>query len=1685
MIINCIYYLVKIDDLFTILVLFALLHNLFKIKGNFKMRIINNLKLNYMLTFISMILLAGCGSGGGGSSTSPGPIVIVDTTVLKASIDVGGIQLVGTSSSGKKYKFSKEEDEYLRSNCTGVKVYKIDGTIVGSAEQDTSTKKWKIDLKKNQPHIIKARIKGNNGVGSFFSERIIKSNFDDTDDVAVNDDTSKVYSRVLQVASHNGKSLSDIEDLLEDEITDAEKTIEAISNGTFLNELTAAIDSNKTDAEKAEIIKAGIDELTALLAIFNEMDKRFSDLESGNSTSDLEGIISTDFDVGGSLDVLTLTDTNSDALSTQVTNFINSITVVINLQITIESNQINIKNSDNINLVDPDSITISQEDLESIRNNNAVPSIVLNGLKSSTLEIGENQSLNFLVETLNPYTNSIFTVVVQDESIVSSVLSNTASLKFSEVLKLTGLKAGTTIVTLLDSSNNTQPLSFNVTVNASTDHPKPLITAIGLTTTEDTVVIFDLNNLIINAEVGLNYVWDASQDTGAKGTISITNNLLTYTPNANVNGLDSFNIKVNNGFEDSDTIAIGVTIISVNDTPVLSSQSLSTIENEALTLDLTTLGTDSDNGQQLAYLLSSNPTNGTASITNSILTYTPNASFSGSDSLSITINDGIVSSSAVVFPITVLLSGSVPNAPIISSITANDPDNADAVFSNQDTITIVFDVPTNQPAVTIKSSLDNIFTFSQSLGTNYTGVWSSSTTLVITMVDTTGNGSPIVGTFSVTAKSAGGLKNATGTSLPSSSASGVLTGDFGIFTTIPTNTVAVTGDSQITVSWDTVTNATSYNIYFSTSSGVTTGSSKITGVTSPYIHTGLTNGTAYYYVITAVISSVESALSSEANATPVAVVVAPSAPASLTAVKGNAQNVLTWSTSSGATSYNLYHATSSGVTTGSTKLATVTSPYSHTGLTNGTTYYYVVTAVNAAGESAVSSEVNATPFVADITSDLVAHWKFENNGDDSSGSANVHNMTIAGATYVADKNATPNSALSFDGINDTAQTPYHADFDLPANQDLTISAWVKRETGEDAHILTTIGTNTSQGFYMYVSTTGAVYHKIANNVPEDIFLSSAGAVPVDTWTHILISNDRTTGIASLYINGVFHSASGVFSNTKDSNIVAVRPAYIGSNIAPLYYKIQVDEIRFYRRALTQADITELAALPSDPGSSGSVPVININDPLPYQNNYIEFTYILTDTENDVCTINAEYSIDAGTNWFTATLIGTTSNLTPGLDTKSIIWNMKSDLNTTSTETVLLKLRGTDSSSGSYDTSNGVSFSTHNKTILYVDADNGTPGNGSSWLNSFDNVQDALTNSAGDDELWIADGSYVPGNVKNIHTFELLTGVEVYGGFVGTESFRYQRNWKINKTIFSGDINGDTPGGTTSDDIYHVVTSQTSGLIDGITIKYGYRGIVCVGSANTIIANCTITSNTNILGVGGGFYNSAASPILINCEITNNTAADNGGGMFNGACSPVIINCNFSGNTANGIIGGGIYNNSSPAMIFNCTFTGNTSADRGGAICNVNSSSKIINCTITGNNAINNGGAISNESSSSTVITNSIIWGNKINGVLSTNMADEIYNNSSTPIITYSIVKGITVSNGNLDSDPLFTTPGSDYTLGNSSPAENAGNNDAAIGIDLNGDGGGDGDKVTTDSSLDIKGEARIKNGTVDMGANEK
>lgn len=185
----------------------------------------------------------------------------------------------------------------------------------------------------------------------------------------------------------------------------------------------------------------------------------------------------------------------------------------------------------------------------------------------------------------------------------------------------------------------------------------------------------------------------------------------------------------------------------------------------------------------------------------------------------------------------------------------------------------------------------------------------------------------------------------------------------------PTSPFASAGDSSANLFWNAPQfnggrAVTSYTIYYGETGTCTpaspgAGCSSTTSNTTNKTVTGLVNGTNYSFAIYAVNSFGSSSASNVVTATPFGQV--PNAPTGLGATAGNAQVALTWNSSASATSYNVYRANSSNGY--STPLITglATTNYTDTTVTNGNTYYYVVTAVNGSGESGYSNEVSATP----------------------------------------------------------------------------------------------------------------------------------------------------------------------------------------------------------------------------------------------------------------------------------------------------------------------------------------------------------------------------------------------------------------------------------------------------------------------------------------------------------------------------------------------------------------------------------------------------------------------------------------------------------------------------------------------------------------------------------------------------
>ena len=401
-----------------------------------------------------------------------------------------------------------------------------------------------------------------------------------------------------------------------------------------------------------------------------------------------------------------------------------------------------------------------------------------------------------------------------------------------------------------------------------------------------------------------------------------------------------------------------------------------------------------------------------------------------------------------------------------------------------------------------------------------------------------------------------------------------------------------------------------------------------------------------------------------------------------------------------------------------------------------------------------------------------------------------------------------------------------------------------------------------------------------------------------------------------------------------------------------------------------------------------------------------------------------------------------------------------------------------------------------KPIIYVDKDAAGANNGSSWTDAYTNLETALTNITANSDIWIADGTYKRHATDRYLSFIVnTTNIGIYGGFNGTETAIVQRDFRANKTILSGDLQGNDTGvvdynlAEKNDNTTHILKVDSDGLIlDGITISGGYASLIqpVIESDGAAILKANAVNNLTIK----------------NCTIKDNISFVRGNvlAVFSGNGKLTIENTIFDNNLA--MYGSGIYsfngnNTSITTHITNCLFSNNISKDRGGiqgfagsamwlraygtsSTYNVN----IANCTFAKNQDITarTGLVLATVGLSqrnghgfmTATVSNSVLYGNTISdpnlvpvsiGWINSNVPSNIsaINSLSQGAFIIPVLSNV------ISQDPLFTDAvNNDFTLQSGSPAVDAGDNA----------------KIPSGTTTDLQGNQRIFNTTVDMGAYE-
>jgi hypothetical protein len=613
-------------------------------------------------------------------------------------------------------------------------------------------------------------------------------------------------------------------------------------------------------------------------------------------------------------------------------------------------------------------------------------------------------------------------------------------------------------------------------------------------------------------------------------------------------------------------------------------------------------------------------------------------------------------------------------------------------------------------------------------------------------------------------------------------------------------------------------------------------------------------------------------------------------------------------------------------------------------------------------------------------------------------------------------NAPQNVALNFDGVDDYVTTNSNVG-NFNTLQNFTVECWIKPDptqttqsgnNPDENDIISkwaglNAGVNNKYPFvirYLNQNRTNVnergrirVGKWDGTNFPR---ITSTIAVNDGQWHHVAFVRDE--GLFTLYIDGVANG-NGVNATTTTTNGTIIDDAINRvNNTTPLqfgrrgnnesYFKGEIDEVRIWLIGKTATQIAD-ERFCKTPNSNNLHVSYNFSNGVPHDNNVL-----ISQVQDKIQNIGgAEH--------------GTLNNFAKTGDASNFVTGQ----------------------------------------VKYVR----TPinGNGSTWSNAFFDLRSALTANTCNDlfDVYVAKGTaaYKPSITGDVNTsFNIPTGMSIYGGFAGDEKSINQRNLALihstNKTTLSGDLNGnDTPFNFTTNrgdnSIFPVKITGNNVVFDGFTVSGG--GARAGGAG---------------IGING-----------TNATIKNSRIIDNANqGLNIFGYNTTIANCSMMGNNSDGIV--------------------------------LNNSSASIKESLIANNGFD-GIYITVDGTRQTTITNSTIASNASRGIrvetiggTSTNTLKNtlIYNNAFggistagggiTNTITYSLVQGITTGTGNLDGNtvnPQFVSPlannvqsdAGDFRLKWCSRAIGAGDN---AGI----------------SPLDLDRNPRNFNGTADMGAFE-
>ena len=389
-------------------------------------------------------------------------------------------------------------------------------------------------------------------------------------------------------------------------------------------------------------------------------------------------------------------------------------------------------------------VTAPSNGATSINTNNGVitytPSVNFNGPDSFTYQVSDSQdgtsniaTVSINVESVNdaPVMVNDIQTINEDVAILIDILANDTDVDTDDKVSTISIdtQPSNGRVTIVDDKVRYEPTSdFNgtdnftyhaqdstgtigntatVTINITGENDLPFAVNDSANTDEDTPVTIDVlvNDSDVDGEDDIDRATVSMMSAPAKGSLSIDsdNGAITYTPNANINGEDSFTYVVKDTDDGtSNEATVNITINPINDAPVANNDIVSNVV-EDITYPINVLGNDSDIENSInsaTVSIASAPGQGTVSVdpATGVISYTPGTNYFGNDSFTYSVSDNEGGSSN---PATVTITVSnVNDAPTIDSsaistveedalyeyqVAASDIDNGDSLTINSST----------------------------------------------------------------------------------------------------------------------------------------------------------------------------------------------------------------------------------------------------------------------------------------------------------------------------------------------------------------------------------------------------------------------------------------------------------------------------------------------------------------------------------------------------------------------------------------------------------------------------------------------------------------------------------------------------------------------------------------------------------------------------------------------------------------------------------------------------------------------------------------------------------------------------------------------------------------------------------------------------------------------------------------